>query len=177
MSDTVVVYKSKYGATKKYAEWISKALNADLFEASGVSADTLSNYGTVIYGGGLYAGGILGFSFIKKAFDRIRDKKLVVFTVGLADPKDTEQFRPIIDKNLTPEMQGCIKIFHLRGSINYRKVNPAYRAAFVLIKKQIERKDEKDRNEEDRQFLETYGKSVDFTDEASISPLVDYCRG
>lgn len=177
MPDTVVVYKSKYGATKKYAEWISKALDADLFEASGVSAETLQKYTTIIYGGGLYAGGIIGFSLIKKAYDKLKDRKIVLFTVGLADPKDTDQFRPLIDKNLTKEMQDSIKIFHFRGSIDYSKLNPVYRAAMSLVKRNAERTAEKGKSDEDRLFLETYGKAVDFTDETSIAPLIDYCRG
>lgn len=176
MPNAVVVYKSKYGSTKKYAEWIAKALGADLFDASDINADALQNYDTIIYGGGLYAGGILGLSFIKKAFDKIKNKKIVLFTVGLADPKDKAQFKPIIEKNLTSEMQDCIKIFHLRGAIDYKKINPAYRAAMSLIKRQVERKGEKGRSDEDRLFLETYSKTADFTDETSIAPLVDYVK-
>ncbi|HWQ77488.1 MAG TPA: flavodoxin domain-containing protein [Anaerovoracaceae bacterium] len=176
MPNTVVVYKSKYGSTKKYAEWIAEALQADLFEASGVNADNLLKYDTVIYGGGLYAGGIIGVSLIRKAFDRLRDKKLVLFTVGLADPKNTEQFLPILNKNLTEEMQKAVRIFHFRGSIDYAKISPVYRAAMKFMKSRVEKKDEKDKNDEDRAFLETFGKSVDFTDQASIAPLVDYCR-
>lgn len=176
MKDIVVVYKSKYGSTKKYAEWIAEALQADLFEASKVKADDLSKYGTVIYGGGLYAGGIIGFSLIRKAFDKLKGKKLVLFTVGLADPKNTEQFLPILNKNLTEEMRKAVRIFHLRGSIDYKKISPVYRAAMTMLKSSIEKKDEKARNDEDRDFLETFGKSVDFTDQASIAQLVDYCR-
>lgn len=32
MNEVVVIYQSKYGAAKKYAEWIAEALGADLFE-------------------------------------------------------------------------------------------------------------------------------------------------
>ena len=31
---TVVIYKSRYGYTEKYAKWLSEKLNADLFEAA-----------------------------------------------------------------------------------------------------------------------------------------------
>ncbi len=176
MPGTVVVYKTKYGATKKYAEWIAKALQADLFDASDLSADKLQHYDTIIYGGGLYAGGINGFSFIKKEFDRIKDKKLVLFTVGLANPKDTGQFQPIIDRSLTEEMKRAIKVFHFRGSMDYGELGLLHRAGMSFMKGQVARKGEKDKNEEDRLLLETYGKSVDFTDEASIAPLIGYCR-
>jgi len=32
MRKTVVIYKSKYGKTKQYAEWIAAELNAPLFD-------------------------------------------------------------------------------------------------------------------------------------------------
>ena len=34
---TVVIYKSRTGFTKKYAEWISEELSADIFDVSKVT--------------------------------------------------------------------------------------------------------------------------------------------
>lgn len=54
---TVVIYKSRYGHTEKYAKWLSEKLNADLlFEASQIKGLDFSRYDNIIYGGGLYAG-------------------------------------------------------------------------------------------------------------------------
>lgn len=66
MSDIAVIYKSKYGSTKQYAEWISEALKADLFERGNIKYENLYKYKTIIFGGGLYASGIIGFDIIKK---------------------------------------------------------------------------------------------------------------
>lgn len=120
MADIVVIYKSKYGSTKQYAEQISQELNADVFEQSDVKANDLIKYKTIIFGCGLYASGIIGIDIIKKNFENIKDKNIIVFTVGLADPKNKEQFIPIIEKNFTDEMKDIIKVFHLRGGINYK---------------------------------------------------------
>lgn len=60
MSKIAVVYKSKYGSSKKYAEWIADELKAELFEHSKIKKDDLLKYDTIIYGGGLYAGSISG---------------------------------------------------------------------------------------------------------------------
>ena len=56
MTKIAVIYKSKYGSTKQYAEWIAQALDAPLFEASSVNPAQLAEYDVVVYGGGLYAG-------------------------------------------------------------------------------------------------------------------------
>ena len=53
---TVVIYKSRYGHTEKYAKWLSEKLNADLFEASQIKGLDFSRYDNIIYGGDLYAG-------------------------------------------------------------------------------------------------------------------------
>lgn len=66
MSKIAVVYKSKYGATKKYAEWLSEDIGADLYLQDNCKFEILNSYDTIIYGGGIYASGIAGLSFIKK---------------------------------------------------------------------------------------------------------------
>lgn len=50
-SKIAVIYKSKYGNTKKYAQWIAEEANADLFEHSEVDAKKLVEYDAIAYGG------------------------------------------------------------------------------------------------------------------------------
>lgn len=177
MSKAAVIYKSSYGNTKKYAEWISEALNCDLFEASGTDVNIIKDYDTIIYGGGLYASGINGISLITKNYDRLKDKKLIVFTVGLADPQIKTQFIPIIDKNFTDEMKKHIEIFHLRGGIDYKKLGIIHKSMMKALKKMVEKKKEKDKTDEDRMMLDTYGTVIDFTDRESIEPILSAVRG
>jgi len=40
---TIVIYMSKTGFVKKYAEWIAAELSADIFEAAKVTGDMLSS--------------------------------------------------------------------------------------------------------------------------------------
>ena len=176
MGKTAVVYKSKYGSTRKYAEWIANALEADLFEAAKVCVQDVLDCDTVILGGGLYASGILGSDFITKNYASLKDKKLVVFTVGLANPKLTD-YSAIIEKNFTPEIRSAIRIFHFRGAIDYKNINLKHKTMMSLLIKKVKKIDEKDRDNEMNQIIDTYGQTVDFTDESSIMELVGYCSG
>ena len=179
MNNTVVVYKSKYGSTKKYAEWIAEELGSDIIENKSIKIDSLSKYNTIIYGGGLYAGGINGVSLITDNFDQLQDKKLIIFTCGLADTKSEENIKGIhnsIDKVFTKEMKEKVKFFHLRGGIDYSKLTIAHKLMMGMLKKAVSKKNPEDLKEEDREMLETYGKKVDFTDKNSIKPLIDYIR-
>ena len=53
---TLVVYRSHYGSTRRYAQWLAQALDADAAEERQADARLVQNYECVIFGGGLYAG-------------------------------------------------------------------------------------------------------------------------
>lgn len=76
MVKTAVIYKSQYGFTEKYAQWIAQELDADLLESARTKRADLSAYDTLIFGGGLYAGGVNGISVLTKAFPALRGKRL-----------------------------------------------------------------------------------------------------
>ena len=57
---TLVVYRSHYGSTRRYAQWLAQALDADAAEERQADARLVQNYECVIFGGGLYAGSIAG---------------------------------------------------------------------------------------------------------------------
>jgi menaquinone-dependent protoporphyrinogen IX oxidase len=174
MKNFVVIYKSKYGTTKQYAQWIAEELNSPIFEASEIKPSQLWNYDVVIYGGGLYAGGIIGSKLVAEN----PCKTLVVFTVGAADPDDTD-YSEILVKNFSQELLTEIKVFHLRGGIDYTKLSLVHKGMMVMLKKMVEKTSKKSRAEisdEDKVFLETYGGKADFTSRSTTKPLVDYIR-
>lgn len=174
MEKTAVIFKSKCGHTKKYAEWISADLNGDLIEVSKAKIEKIFEYDTIVFGGGIYASGISGVSLITKNFEKLKDKQIIIFTVGLTKTDDLSVFKPIIDKNFTPEMQSKLKIFHLRGGIDYKKLNFVFKIMMSLLKKSVEKKPVK--TEDDKQMLETFGGNVDFSDKTTIEPLVSYVK-
>ena len=172
MKNIAVIYKSKYGSTKQYAEWIAGDLNASLFEAANIKPFQLLDYDLVIFGGGLYASGINGIKLVTAN----PNKNLVVFTVGAADPKTTD-YSAILAKNFTQEMLSKIKIFHLHGGIDYKNLTPIHKIMMAMVKKlRVDNKSREQLSDEDRMFLETYGDKFNFTDKSSIKPLIDYVK-
>lgn len=172
MSNIAVVYKSKYGSTKKYAQWIAEETNADLFENSKTDVRDLIQYDTIVYGGGLYASGIAGISLITKNYEVLKDKRIVVFTVGLASTDRKEVFYSIIEKNFSQEMCDNIELFHLRGGIDYKKLGFIHRSMMAMLKTVISKKDPEELTDDDRELLATYGGKIDFTDKNSLKPLL-----
>ncbi len=119
---TVVIYKSKYGSTKQYAGWIAEELGADLKNADDVKLQDLLPYDTIIYGAGVYIGCIAGIALISDNYEQLKDKKIIVFTVGLTDPADKKKCEDLCTKNYSWKMMDTIQTFHLRGALDYKKI-------------------------------------------------------
>jgi menaquinone-dependent protoporphyrinogen IX oxidase len=171
MKNIAVIYKSIYGTTKRYAEWIAEELGASLLEMSTVKPAQLMDYDVVVYGGGLYAGGIAGVKLVAKN----PCKSLVVFTVGLATPEITD-YTEKLTKSFTAERLKRIKVFHLRGGIDYGRLSMVHKAMMAVMKNETEKKPVAERTSDDGLLLETYGGKCDFVDRETIKPLVDYVR-
>lgn len=179
MNKTVVVYQSKYGSTKKYAEWISEELSCDLFERKNITPNQLEYYETIIYGGGLYAGGVSGIKLITKSFEQLKNKDIIIFTCGLADPKDEINVKGIregLNKVLQEEMKDTIKIFHLRGAIDYSKLGIVHKYMMSMLYKMTLKKNYESLREEEKEMIDTYGKVVNFMDKEAINPIVLYAK-
>ncbi|WP_026888656.1 flavodoxin domain-containing protein [Clostridium beijerinckii] len=170
---TVVIYKSKTGFTRKYAEWVAEELSADIFNASKVNINTLNKYDTIIYGGSLYAVGIIGIGLIKKNINKLKDKRLVVFATG-ASPSRDNVINEVINKNFTVDEQKYIKFFYLRGGFNYNKLNFFDKFLMTLLKLKIKNKKKEDLSADEKGMLAIYDKPVDFTDKKDISKIITY---
>jgi menaquinone-dependent protoporphyrinogen IX oxidase len=179
MNRIVVVYQSQYGFTEKYAKWIAEALSCNLFNRKAIKAEELHPYKTIIYGGGLYAGGVNGIDLITKKFDRFINKNIILFTCGLADPSNkvnTDHIKVSLEKVFTSEMEKQIKIFHLRGGIDYSKLSFTHKIMMSMLHKMLTKKASDTLSDEDKEMLRTYGGKIDFTDRSSIVPIISYVQ-
>lgn len=71
---TAVIYNSQTGFTKRYAEWIAEATDADCFELSEAKKKNLSVYGAIVFGGWACAGSISKLSWFKNNIDNGQTK-------------------------------------------------------------------------------------------------------
>ena len=168
---TVVIYKSKYGSAKRYAEWIAEETKADLFDASNIKADKLTEYDTIIYGGSLYAVGILGLKLIKDNFEKLNDKKIVIFSVG-ASSETQAAHDAVVKNNFTDEMMAKIHFFMLRGAFDFNKLNTGDKMLMGLMKMRLKSIKAEDMDEDQKGLLDSYDNPVDFVDRGAIEPIL-----
>lgn len=172
---TIVIYKSKTGFVRKYAEWIAEDLLADIFEVSKVNINMLTKYDTVIFGGSLHAVGINGVKFITNNIDKLKGKKIIVFASG-ASPWSEKVMKEVMTNNFTLDQQKNIKFFYLRGGFNYSQLSPFDKVLMTLLKWsiKIKKKKKKELTSDEIGMLEVLDKPADFTSKSNIEKMVTY---
>ncbi|NLV36808.1 MAG: flavodoxin [Clostridiaceae bacterium] len=174
--NTVVVYTSKYGSTEKYAQWIAEALGCKAKKLSELSSKSLSAFDTIIYGGGIYAGAIAGFKKFLSKLGSNDNKTLALYIVGLTDPQKQDAYTEIADKNIPPEWKNRFKVFAFRGDQRFSRMSTMHKLMMRVPKSMAEKKPPEQRTEDDRMFIENFGKDVLLSDKGFILPLVDYIK-
>lgn len=165
-----IVYGSHYGTTERYAQELSRRVGIPAVDYRKMGE--ISSQDTVIYLGGLYAGGLVG---LKKSLLKLKTTaNLIVVTVGLADPEEEENVQHIrssVTKQLGEELTAKTTFIHLRGGIDYGKLNMLHRTMMRMLYSQIKKKPVDQLSEEDQELIATYGKKVDFTDLSSVEKI------
>jgi hypothetical protein len=101
-----------------------------------------------------------------------------LFTCGLADYNKKEncdniykRLVKIIPKNLIERFN----IFYLQGGINYKGLSVKHKIMMRMLKYMVLKRGLDKTNEEDKEFIETYGQTLDFTKKENIKGIIDYC--
>ena len=171
----IIVYGSNYGTTKQYANELSRRTNMKAISFKKVNQQ-INDYDNIIYLGALYAGGVLGMSKTLKKLNNISNKKIIIVTVGLSDPTDEVNKNNIINniKNQMPKkFFFFVKIFHLRGGIDYSKLNFAHKTMMKLLYNAVKNLPKEKLTAEDRAMIETYNKKVNFIDFSSLDEIIN----
>ena len=172
----VVIYKTKYGSTKQYAQWIGEELNFKVVETKEITVEELENYDTIIYGGGLYAEVINGASLITKNIDRLKDKKIAIYSTGIT-PLDCRDYydKYVIEKNFKQGVPENIRIFNFTGKMILEELSVVHRAALKSLKKIMSSK--KEPTEMEKLLVELCDADGDFSDKNQIGELIEYIKG
>ena len=172
---TVVVYKSKYGSTKQYAEWIAEELGCEALDAKNVKIDDLEKYDTIVYGGGLYAEVINGVILLTKNMDKLEGKRLIVYSTGITPLKYREYYdKLVIEKNFKPEMLDKIKVYNFLGKMILDELTIVHRTALKTLKKIMQGKENP--TEMEKLLVELCDANGDFSDREAIKELVEYAK-
>ena len=168
----LVLYCSKYGTSKAYAELIGEATGFAVCAAA--NARTVQSADAVILCGGVYAGKIAGLRLLKKNAAKLQGKKVAVFAAGLS-PAD-ERTTAALKRNLTGGLAG-IPLFYGRGAWKSGSLKSGDRFLCRLLHGMLAKKDASQYEEPWMQtFMESSGKDCHFTDRQYLLPLLEWLR-
>lgn len=170
---TVVIFNSKTGFTKRYAEWISTAAETDLMELSVAKKKDLTVYDAIIFGGWACAGSISRLNWFKDNMDRWANKKLIIFCVG-ASPLENPEIGPALRQNFTEEQFKKVSVFYCPGGLNYEKMSTSSKLMMKLFLKTLHLK--KNKTESDLEMIRMISASYDISDQKYIEPILK-CLG
>ena len=139
MKRGIILYRSKYGAAKRYANWLAQATGFDCVEIGKADIDAVRQVPAVILCGGIYAGGIGGIGWIQAHWQALQGCKLAVFAVG-ASPWDADALRELRARNLKPPMEK-IPCFYGRGVWDESVMGFRDRVLVKLLKKMTAKQD------------------------------------
>lgn len=167
----IIVYGSEYGTSKNYAEKLSQMTGIKVTGYKDINE--LTEYDLIIYFGGLYAGSVKG---LKKTVKRIRQNtRLIIVTVGLADVCDkenTDNIKRALSKQVPERILGNAAVFHLRGGIDYKKLNLKHRLMMTALYNTVKKLPEEEKTPETKALIETFNSKVDFVDYSSLNQII-----
>ena len=172
MSKGIILYQSKYGSTKKYAHWLAEETGFDCLETDKAKASELQQYDTVILGGGIYASGILGLSFLKRNIGQLKGKKVAIFCVG-ASPYTEEAFQQIYSHNFKGELSG-IRCFYCRGAWDLSAMSFRDRTLCKMLQKAVAKKEPSAYEPWEAALMEAFEQRCDWTDRQYLKPILAY---
>ena len=160
----IVIYESGTGFTAQYAAWIAEELQCESVALKNAKSVNVADYDQVIFGGWMCAGKVMGYD----KFVKLNAKNAVLFAVGMAPSVPEVANKIIADNGFDAE-----RFFYFEGGYRPEKVNFIMRTMMKLLKKSIEKKQEK--TEEDMYIIKTFN-GADNAKKEAILPLVEFCK-
>lgn len=164
----IIIYNTKTGTTKKYAQWIKEETNFDLISLKEAVIDNISKYDVVVYGSRV-VGSKIDLSFIKKNKEKLQNKKIFVYAVG-AFLIENDEISSMYDLNF----KGLPKtnFYFFRGKWDIEDMNYFEKKICKMLEKYYLKKDLSSISKKEREFVEILGKSNDWSSKEQIIELI-----
>lgn len=167
MDKTIIIYRSKTGFSRRYAQWLAEDLRCQAADYRERKRLRLPEYGTIILAGGLYAGQMSGLGWLKKQLPGLAGKRIAALAVGCA-PADKPDLPESMEKLFGPLPQ--VRGFYCQGGLDYEHMGAVDRAMMAALRASLRGKPEM------ADMLAGISRSFDAADRGSLAPLVQWAR-
>lgn len=123
MENGIVLYESRYGAAKQYAEWIGETLGLPVKKCSELAPWELAAYDFVVAGSSIYMGKTLVRNWLNKSAEALMNKKLLLFIVGAAPVSQKTKTDKYFTDTVPAALIKANNCFYLQGKCSYSELS------------------------------------------------------
>ncbi|QJB32986.1 hypothetical protein HF329_17340 [Chitinophaga oryzae] len=119
----IIIFQSKYGATRQYATWISKALQIPAAAAGEVTHAQLAAADFIILGTSIYIGKMLLRGWLEQQAPQLRGKPLFLFVVCATRGEKQEKLNSYVVQNMPAQLLSHCHRYFYPGKIQYSELS------------------------------------------------------
>lgn len=182
MKKAIVIYSSKRGSTKQYAEWIADELAGDceceLVRFGDSKGYNLYEYDLIVYGGWIRGSGIVDFDNFRKNLDMELLSRMIIFGCGIANetPENYMQVWSLNVGKIDPHNEGKSILYILGGRYDPAQVTGFDGMLMKVCKKVLTSGKTKDGEAEADMMLSRIENGCDLVKKDNIASLIKDCK-
>lgn len=167
MRKTLIVYHSRTGFTRRYAQWLAQALDCPAVEFKDRNRQDFSLYGQLIWCDFFHAGGLMTLKWLKGQLPAWEDKRIAVLAVG-ACPPHTQDVEATLSRCLAgTDLPG----FYVQGGLNYEQMGLGARLMMWAFRKMVKKKEGPN-----SETLQGVSHSFDAAAPAALTPIIHWAK-
>lgn len=163
----IVIYHSRTGFTRRYAEWIAEAAGCQAVSYEKRGEIKLDAYDAILFGSWVHAGKIRRLDWLKRQLPGLKGRRVIVFAVGAMPMGDGQDAGKMFEQNFSEEERAQVRCFYLQGGLNYERMGTMDRMMMAMFRKMLARQPES------AQMANQIAKSYDCASRDAIRPLLE----
>lgn len=119
-----IIYRSRYGATRQYAAWLSAELKIPAIPQEQVTPEIIADAGFLILGSSIYIGKLLMRKWLKQHAAQLEKKRLFIFLVTATKKDKREKLASYVQQNIPACFEDNCRYYFFPGKIIYDQLSP-----------------------------------------------------
>jgi menaquinone-dependent protoporphyrinogen IX oxidase len=119
---TLILYKSKYGSTREYAQFIHRSCpGADICDLDNFDYGEIGYYDNIVLASRTYMGNIDASNFLVHHWSSLQNKNIYLLVVGMIDPEAPASKESYL--KIPAHIREHIKYLKVPGRLDMQKLN------------------------------------------------------
>lgn len=142
MKKIAVVYSSKSGHTKQYADWLKEEVDdVDVIPAATFSPSQTMAYKLIIFACGVYGDKLSIMDFVKKNITAMAPQKTMIMAVSWYTNDSEDAKKKLIEENYPEQFKNTVPIFVLNSGIDKKSLSAMDKMKLTAAQVMIDKKD------------------------------------